>query len=71
MATEKAGRILQMIKLYSKAAKPWRLFRKSETRERVLGEFNPSTLDPGGPVRPAEQQMRGLCEMKELGEAEE
>jgi hypothetical protein len=43
----------------------------SQNRDRILNEFNRSTLDDVGPIERREQGMRVLQEMNELGEAEE
>ena len=40
-------------------------------RDRILGEFNQSMLDPVGPVGPPERQMKVLGEMNELAEHHE
>jgi hypothetical protein len=37
-----------------------------EKRDRILEEFNASTLDPVGPVGGAEQGMKVLSEMNSL-----
>ena len=42
-----------------------------QKRDRVLGEFNQSMLDPVGPVGPPERQMKVLGEMNELAEHHE
>jgi hypothetical protein len=62
--TDKAQVVLQKMKRR-------RLFRNPKARERILGEFNQSTLDDVGPVVGAEQGMKVLQEMNELGEAQE
>jgi hypothetical protein len=61
--TKKAQAVLQKMNLR-------RLFRSPETRDRVLDEFNASTLDHAGPVRKEEQGMKFLREMNELEEFE-
>jgi hypothetical protein len=41
-----------------------------QKRDRVLGEFNASTLDSVGPLG-GDQGMKVLSEMNELGQAQE
>jgi hypothetical protein len=47
------------------------LFQNPMAREEALDEFNRSTLDEVGPIGGAEQGMKVLQEMNELGEAQE
>jgi hypothetical protein len=64
--TEKAKKILNDLKRRDR-----KLFRRPETRERVLHDFNESTLDQPAQVGSQDQQMRVLNEMNELGQQEE
>jgi hypothetical protein len=59
--TVKAARILQKMKLR-------RLFQNHRLREKVLEEFNRSTLDEVRPVGGEEQGMRVLLEMNSLAD---
>ena len=61
--TEKEERILRKMKRQD--AKPWTLIRTTEARDRVLGEFNSSILDPVAPLG-GEQDMKVLSEMNSL-----
>jgi len=58
--TDKAGEILQKMKGRS-------LFQTPEMRDRVLEQFNRSTLDDVGPVG-GDQCMVALKEMNDLGQ---
>lgn len=69
--TVKAQELLTKLKRRDRKRSPLRLFRRPETRERVLNDFNQSTIDPVGPVGSQDQQMRVLNEMNELGEQQE
>ena len=62
--TEKAERILRMIKRRNRRI-PFPI-----VNERMLGEFNRSTLDEAGPVAGGDQEMKVLKEMNELQEFE-
>ena len=55
--TEKAKRILEK-------------FKRKKIRDKILQEFNQSTLDPVEPVGKPDQQMRVLKEMNEIQEFE-
>jgi hypothetical protein len=49
--TEKARRIITELRRRDrKVRKRWILFRNPQARDRVLGEFNRSTLDDVGPL---------------------
>ena len=61
MMTEKAKKILQKTQLR-------RLFRNPKARDRVLDEFNRSTLDDVGPIGgdKGEKFLKELNEMADL-----
>lgn len=61
--TEKAKRIVDKLK-NRRAKKPWAV------KEKVLQEFNTSTLDDVGPVSGGDREMKVLREMNELQEFE-
>ncbi len=62
--TERAQRILNKLKNRG-AKKPWAV------KDKVLQEFNASTLDDVGPVGAPDQQMRVLEEMNSLQQFED
>jgi hypothetical protein len=63
--TNKAQAALQKMKrLEEKRA--LRLFRNPQARDRVLNNFNQSTLDEVGPVGGAERKSKLLSEMNPL-----
>jgi hypothetical protein len=61
--TEKAQRILDKTK-NRRAKKPWAV------KDKVLQEFNASTLDDVGPVAGGDQEIKVLKEMNELQDFE-
>jgi hypothetical protein len=62
---EKAQRILDKLNRKNhKSMKPW------STRDRVLNEFNTSTLDDVGPVAGRDQELKVLKEMNDLQDLE-
>jgi len=62
--TDKAGDILKRVKRRS-------FFQTPEARNRVLDQFNQSTLDDVGPMGGREQEMKVLHEMNEMGAQED
>lgn len=70
MMTYKAQANLRKMKRRDRK-KASRLFQSPEARERVLDEFNQSTLDDVGPIGGGEQAMKVLQKMNELGEHQE
>jgi hypothetical protein len=69
--TEKAKKILNDMKRRDRKRRGWMLFRRPETREKMLNDFNGSTLDQPAQMGNQDQQMRVLNEMNELGQQEE
>ena len=68
--TTKAQAVLQRMKRRDEE-RAWRLFRDPVRSDRILREFNQSTLDDVGPIGSQDQQMRVLSEMNDLGEQKE
>jgi hypothetical protein len=62
--TRKAKAVLEKMR-QKKPEQPLKLFRNPKSRDRVLNDFNQSTLDPVGPVG-GEQGMSVLKDMNEL-----
>ena len=60
--TEKARKIMKKMKKWERLNNP--------ARDRILSDFNQSTLDPVGPVG-GDQGMKILSEMNELGDQHE
>lgn len=64
--TEKAEKILNYLKRQDGKAKLWRLFRSPGRMDRILEEFNKSTLDDVSPLG----QDRGMSVLKDMNALE-